>query len=66
MSYNEEILKASQGIAVAYGNIFVDRDENERSLDHRGKPVKHAKKSDFTGLTAVLFRYLHSKRKLTP
>ncbi len=40
MSFNETIRKASKGIAVAYGNIYFDKDINERVKDKNFHPNK--------------------------
>lgn len=40
MEFNETLRKASEGIAIAYGNIFVDKDVNERVDDDRPHPNK--------------------------
>src|SRR3989338_6966435 len=42
MAFNEEIRKASNGIAIAYGNIFVDTDKaiNERTGEKGPHPNK--------------------------
>src|SRR3989338_6329180 len=40
MKFNEKIKEASDGIAIAYGNIFVDRDINRRVGDNKWHPNK--------------------------
>src|SRR3989339_284319 len=40
MSYNEDIRKASEGIAIAFGNIFIDKDINTRVGDKNIHPNK--------------------------
>jgi NAD+ synthase (glutamine-hydrolysing) len=40
MEYNESIREASLGIAIAYGNVYVDRDINKRVGDDKFHPNK--------------------------
>src|SRR3989344_1613966 len=40
MEFNEELRRASDGIAIAYGNIFVDDEINERAGENRPHPNK--------------------------
>lgn len=40
MEYNEDLRKASDGIAIAYGNIFLDEHINQRVGDNKHHPNK--------------------------
>lgn len=52
MSFNEEIRKASNGIAIAYGNIFVDTDKaiNERTGEKGPHPNKDGRSRKYNAV----------------
>lgn len=50
MEFNEALRKASDGIAVAYGNIFVDREINERVGDEKPHPNKDGRSRKYNAV----------------
>ncbi|MBI1969878.1 NAD(+) synthase [Candidatus Woesearchaeota archaeon] len=53
MSYHEDILKASQGIAIAYGNIFADRTVHQRVEDNSWHPNKDGRVRKYNAVSVV-------------
>lgn len=53
MSFNKDLLEASQGIAIAYGNIFVDKDINQRVGDTTAHPNKDGRSRKYNGVYVV-------------
>lgn len=50
MSFNEVLRKASEGIAIAYGNIFVDREINLRNEDNEIHPNKDGRSRKYNAV----------------
>jgi hypothetical protein len=40
MEFNEILREASNGIAIAYGNVYIDKDINSRVKDDKFHPNK--------------------------
>jgi len=53
MSFNEDVLNASQGIAIAYGNIFVDKEINQRVGDDKAHPNKDGRSRKYNAVYVV-------------
>lgn len=53
IEYNEELLKASDGIAIAYGNIFVDNEINARVGDNKIHPNKDGRSRKYNAIYVV-------------
>lgn len=53
MSYNEIIARASDGIAVAYGNIYLDEDINQRVKDDSFHPNKDGRIRKYNAVYVV-------------
>jgi len=53
MSYNNVIREASEGIAIAYGNIFIDREISERWKDSSYHPNKDGRTRKYNAVYIV-------------
>ncbi len=53
MSFNKDLLDASEGIAIAYGNIYLDKDINQRVSDAKKHPNKDGRSRKYNGVYVV-------------
>lgn len=53
MEFNDRILHSSQGIAIAYGNVFVDNNINERVGDNKFHPNKDGRSRKYNGIYVI-------------
>ena len=60
MEYNEILREASDGIAIAYGNVYVDKFINERVNDNRYHPNKDGRTRKYNSI------YVFHDRKPVP
>ena len=50
MKFNEQLQKSSEGIAIAYGNVFVDNNINVRIKDRKFHPNKDGRSRKYNGV----------------
>ncbi len=66
MEYNDKLLKESEGIAIVYGNIFLDENINERTESSAFHPNKDGRIRRYNAIYAIQNQRPLARTKPTP